>query len=256
MKMSNKSTNNTKNSRPSMCLNIPSQIYDKIMYWVDKTSHEVSWWGLLDYDKESNVFTVMDVFLLDQEVSGTSTEISANAIHKLMFETRDSPYMLRWWGHSHVKMDVFWSGTDMNTMTENSTGGWLLSTVFNQKREMRTAFCQDIPISVFMDNVQTKIISSKNEQWDEEFEQKVKTKNYSRSNSAQMYSEYKWARQAREAREFESDSQEELIKAIKKAQAKEKDLLEEVIDIEDFMSNDVSEEDMRWWHVQMKNYRK
>ena len=272
MKMSNK--NNTKISRPSMCLHIPDSIYDKIMYWVNKTNYEVSWWGLLDYDKDTNVFTVMDIFLLDQEVSGASTEISANAIHKLMYETKDSPYYLRWWGHSHVKMDVFWSGTDMQTMTENSENGWLLSTVFNQKRELKTAFCQNNPVSLFVDNIDTKIVSLRNEDWDTEFELKVKTKKIVVPQQANVPSEYKWSKNVNKKRANELFSQ---LESNKKGQKKEVDLVEsyddddlsflevEMNDTSNFtditsylkrLKNKPDPEDMYWWNSEFNEYNK
>jgi hypothetical protein len=164
------------NSINNIKLYIPDDIYQKIMFWVDKSNHEVSWWGLLEYEKENNFFIVRDVFLLKQKVGAASTEIDANAMNKLMFQVKDSPYKLRWWGHSHVKMNVFWSGTDIDTIKQFSQEGWLLSTVFNQKREMRTSYMIQNPITFFVDNIPTEVYSPAvaiPKEWEDEFEEKV-----------------------------------------------------------------------------------
>lgn len=162
---------------------IPSEIYKKIMFWVDESSFECSWLGTLDHDKASNTFTVVDVFLLKQENGSASTDLDQNEIAKLLYEQRDNPFDIRWWGHSHVKMDVFWSSTDIATMEILSDGGWFMSTVFNQHRKMKSAFTQLSPVPVMIDNVQTTIYDFLSEaertEWKKEYNEKVTNKSYS-----------------------------------------------------------------------------
>ena len=170
--------NRSKNSE--FKLFIPRKVYMQLMHWVDKSTFEVSWFGLLKFDKKNSEFVVTKIFLLPQENSSTSTEMNGAAIADLLYDTRKEPGDLRWWGHSHVNMDVFWSGTDIATMKNLSTGGWFLSTVFNKKREMKTALTQDIPngIPVLIDDIETHIwdypSDEEEKEWDKQYTDNVK----------------------------------------------------------------------------------
>lgn len=161
---------------------IPADIYKKINFWVDESDFECSWLGTIDYDKENNDFHVVDVFLLDQENGGASTDMDQNAVARLLYDERDNPFDIKWWGHSHVKMDVFWSGTDIATMETLSDGGWFVSTVFNQHRKMRTAFTMLNPLTIMIDNINTMVHDYTSEkerkEWKEEFNAKVKKRVY------------------------------------------------------------------------------
>lgn len=161
---------------------IPQEIYRKIKFWVDQADFECSWLGTIDHDVPTNTFYVVDVFLLEQENGAASTDLDQNEIAKLLYEQRDNPFDIKWWGHSHVKMDVFWSGTDIATIEILSEGGWFISTVFNQHGKMKTAFSQLSPVPVLIDNMETLIYDFLSEQerkeWKEEYEAKVKNKKY------------------------------------------------------------------------------
>ncbi len=166
-------------------VHIPDEIYQQCMWWVNKSSDEVSWFGNVSFDQESKTFTVESVALLEQENTGGSTEMEASAIAKAMFELRDAPGEFKWWGHSHVKMGVFWSGTDMDTIRELGREGWILATVFNQKNEMRSAFLQSVdvlgnPHDIFVDNITTKhhryLNTDLTREWDKQYAEKIKEK--------------------------------------------------------------------------------
>lgn len=163
-------------------LYIPRKIYQKLMHWVDKSNFEVSWFGMLRFEKAQNYFVVDEIFLLDQENSSAETEIKAAALCDLLYDTRKMPGDLRWWGHSHVKMGVFWSGTDMKTMKELSQNGWFLSTVFNQKREMKTAYMQGGDIPLMLNDLPTVIydpvFEEDKKEWDALYDKHVKNKTY------------------------------------------------------------------------------
>jgi len=167
---------------------IPQDIHRKIMFWVDEANFECSWLGTIDHDKESNTFYVVDVFLLKQENSSASTDLDQNEIARLLYEQRENPFDIKWWGHSHVKMDVFWSNTDIATMEILSDGGWFISTVFNQHRKMKTAFTQLDPLPVMIDNIETTVYDFLSEaerrEWKEEFNSKVTNKSYSYKSSS------------------------------------------------------------------------
>lgn len=152
------------------------------MHWVDKSDFEVSWFGTLNYIPEESQFVVNKVWLLEQENARAETTIKAEAICDLLADTRNEEGDLRWWGHSHVKMDVFWSSTDLKAMKELSQNGWFLSTVFNQDRKMKTAFTQGAEMPLMIDNIKTHIwdpvLKSEQEEWDSQYKEKVKNIQY------------------------------------------------------------------------------
>ena len=150
---------------------IEEQVFQKIMHWVNKAgSYEVSGLGNVVYDKENRCLRVDEVWLLNQENSGSTTDIDENAVGKLMFEHHKSGVEgdLRFWWHSHASMGVFWSGTDIATIKELGEGGWFLNTVFNNKEEMRTCLYMTDPMEIFSDELETVITS---EIYDDEVEQ-------------------------------------------------------------------------------------
>jgi hypothetical protein len=158
-------------------IEIDNEVHQKIMHWVDKSDFEVSGLGLLEYDKEENVFRVTDAILLPQKNTSVSTEINGADVAKAMFLLKDKPGTLRWWWHSHVDMDVFWSGTDLATIKELGSGGWFVATVFNKKREMKSAFCQIEPIRLMVDDIETDVVEQVDEElvetWDKDYEKNV-----------------------------------------------------------------------------------
>lgn len=144
-------------------VHLDEHVFQKIMYWCRKAGNfEVSGLGSVVYDPKTNVFHVNEVYLLEQENTGTTTDLDAEAIGKLEFEHHKSktPGELRFWWHSHADMQVFWSGTDMATIKQLGQGGWFLNTVFNKKEEMRSAFYMTDPMSVFADDLTTVVIQS------------------------------------------------------------------------------------------------
>ena len=160
-------------------LRLDEEVYKKIMYWVNKSDFEVSGLGKITFDPETNTLKVIDAVLIEQENGSVSTEMSAAAIGKAMFLLKDAPGDLRFWWHSHVNMPVFWSGTDTSTIKQLAMGGWFVSTVFNKRREMKTAFSQSSPIRCIVDDVPTTIdtaVEAANPEWDKEYTDKVKIK--------------------------------------------------------------------------------
>lgn len=153
---------------------IDDKVFRKVMHWVNKSDFEVSGLGKVEYDKENKVLHVVDAILLPQKNTSVSTEIDAEAIGKVMYQLRASP---RWWWHSHVNMGVFWSGTDLDTIKQLGNGGWFLSTVFNKRQEMKSAFCQSAPITMFVDDIETEVVEEIDDelikQWNEEYEKNV-----------------------------------------------------------------------------------
>jgi len=155
---------------------IDNMVYQKIMYWINKSDYEVSGLGKITY-KEGRI-TVIDAVLLPQKNGATHTDIEGDVVGKAMFLLKDSPGDLRWWWHSHVNMDVFWSGTDRDTIEKISAGGWFVSTVFNKRHEMRSCLSMNAPLPLGMiDNIPTRPIQFLDQEltkkWDDDYEKNV-----------------------------------------------------------------------------------
>ncbi len=169
-------------SQGILTLDIDDLVYKKVMYWVNKSSNEVSGLGKVVLDQENKVIKVIDAMLFEQENSSSTTDINAEDIAKAMYHLRNTPGELRWWWHSHVKMNVFWSPTDQDTIKELGANGWIAATVFNQREEVLSAYCQAEPVQLFVPEIPTNILQNIPQElikaWDREYKEKVKTKTY------------------------------------------------------------------------------
>ncbi len=161
---------------------IDRMVYNKIMHFVDKSNVEVSGMGKLI--KGKGFFRVIDAIMLPQSNTATTTDLTPEGMAKAEFLLKDQKGELNFWWHSHVNMDVFWSGTDMGTIREMGAQGYLLATVFNKKREMRSAVHYENPFndealgsSVFLDDLDTYIydgVTAKHtEAWDAEYDKNI-----------------------------------------------------------------------------------
>jgi hypothetical protein len=152
------------------------------MYWVLKSSDECSGLGSVLYDENKNILRVIDAFMLPQKNGAASTDIEAVDISKAQFEhfKNKRPGELRWWWHSHVNMSVFWSGTDIATLKNLGAAGWYCATVFNKRREVKSAFVQGKPIRLLIEEVKTSLAENlaANPEWDAEYDRNVQKKTY------------------------------------------------------------------------------
>lgn len=168
---------------------IDQNVHDKIMHWVRKSDKEVSGFGTVIRNEETGSFEIQDAFLLEQEVGAAHTDIDDKALAKLMFETKDHTGDLKWWWHSHVNMDVFWSSQDKETILELGKHGWIIASVFNKSEEVHSALCYQYDYesefgkgksTSFHDDIETTILLNVDEdeikRWDEEFTKKVREK--------------------------------------------------------------------------------
>jgi hypothetical protein len=163
---------------------IDDLVFHKIMHWINKEDFECSGLGKIVVDHERNVVRVVDAILLKQKNDSSASEIDGQAICRAMheFRQRETPGELKWWWHSHVDMGVFWSGTDHAAIKclgggDTESPSWFLATVFNQRREMLSAYVQNRPVKLVQDNLQTIVRSAISQdivdQWNTEYDEKV-----------------------------------------------------------------------------------
>lgn len=107
----------------------------KIWNWVDLCPQEIS--GLGTVIVKAGEIYVDKVFLLDQEVSATETELDPQSVVQLMNTlSREDADRLKFWWHSHVNMGVFWSGTDERCISNLLGTTMVTSVVYNKKRQL------------------------------------------------------------------------------------------------------------------------
>ena len=201
----------------NMEIQIPREVHAKIMHWINKaTSDEISGFGKVTYHAETGVFEVHDAWLLKQSNGSAHTDIDGQSLAKLMYTSRELPGELKWWWHSHVKMQCFWSGTDTATIKELASQGWILATVFNQLDENRSAvgiacnnptFGKEVIIKdeldlFIMDNTDSDVVKA----WDDEYSTNVQVKTYTKSvYTPSRWNEESWRDKGKAASSFDSD---------------------------------------------------
>lgn len=120
------------------------EVYSRMWHFVDIASEEVSWLGTVRMTKYGN-YLIEEVFLLDQEVSATQTELSGEGQAQLaqhLIETRpdgvETANRLRFWGHSHVRMGTSPSGQDEQQMEKFQENGcaWFIRGILNKLGRM------------------------------------------------------------------------------------------------------------------------
>jgi len=134
--------------------------FEDIMYYVNRTNFEISGFGAVEVI--DGVPTVTSIYIMDQENSMAETEIDGSSLAKVEAEhiMSGKPGELRFWWHSHVNMDVFWSTTDMKAIEMLTENGWFIHGVFNKKDEVRCAYSNNEPVSVFVDDIELEIDES------------------------------------------------------------------------------------------------
>lgn len=111
----------------------------KMKLYIDEVDDEVGWLGTA-FRQGRNIY-IQDVFLFDQEVHATTTEITPEGLSSFAEEILqredgiDLWNNLKVWGHSHVNMGVNPSGQDDDQMLvfKDSGHDWFLRIIANKK---------------------------------------------------------------------------------------------------------------------------
>lgn len=155
---------------------------EKIRYFVEKDSQECSGMGISRV--VGDTIYIDDIHMLEQRNGAAHTDIEADAVGKLMNMWSSRTGVVNFWWHSHVNMNTFWSGQDMETIKSIGKNGMCIASVFNKRGEIRTAVCcpitlpfaegtrlaffDDLPIKTF-----TQVTDDLKAAWDAEHSQNV-----------------------------------------------------------------------------------
>lgn len=143
-------------------INMSKEVYETIMYFVDKSPIECSGLGRCSF--KDGIWTVHEVYVPKQENTATSTDLDATEVAKLECAVMKDEGNLNFWWHSHVNMAAFWSGTDTDTIEELGRAGYCLATVFNKKGECKSAYYQggdDFIPNIFINDIPLEITGGK-----------------------------------------------------------------------------------------------
>ena len=115
----------------------------KMQLYVEGCSNEIGWLGTAIKNND-NIFFIDDVFLFEQDVHSTTTEITPEGLTAFAEELLQQPNgieiwnNIKLWGHSHVNMCTHPSVQDDKQMETFSEGGhpWFLRIIANKKGDI------------------------------------------------------------------------------------------------------------------------
>ncbi|MBY0547647.1 MAG: hypothetical protein K2W95_10160 [Candidatus Obscuribacterales bacterium] len=119
---------------------LSADAFRRMLLFVEIAGKEVGWLGTAEQVAGGD-FLIDKVFLLEQEVTATETELSVDGQNKLVMELIEQgdqglelANRLRFWGHSHVRMGTWPSFTDERTMERFGREGlpWYIRGIFNK----------------------------------------------------------------------------------------------------------------------------
>jgi hypothetical protein len=128
----------------------------KMKGYVEHCDNEIAWLGLVE--KDGTTYTIVDVDLMQQDVSSATAEIHEKGLQEYAerfiskgdFETLSK---IRLWGHSHVNMDTTPSSTDEETFEEYGENcEYFIRIIANKKGKLTVDFV-DMIEDLRFDNV-------------------------------------------------------------------------------------------------------
>jgi hypothetical protein len=145
---------------------ITADVYRVMLLFVEIAPVEVGWQGTVT--RRGNDFLIEKVFLLKQDVSAATTDLTVAGRTELLLELElqgatglEAISNLRFWGHSHVRFPVQASYVDEATAEQFAGDGlpWLVRGIFNKLG------CASFSIFLFdqnlcVDNVQWLIVDA------------------------------------------------------------------------------------------------
>ncbi len=119
---------------------VSKQAYDFMYHLVDVAPEEVAWIGVVT--RKNNIFTLGEMFIFKQEVSGAEAVISndgiTQALEELLATREDAEEIwnnIYFWGHSHVFMPANPSHIDVDQLAKfvkNTGKDWFLRGIANK----------------------------------------------------------------------------------------------------------------------------
>lgn len=119
----------------------------KLQHLINNNTLEVGWWGTVT--KNGNTYTIDDIFVPKQRVSGATTDISADGLNKIVDDllvSQGHADNLLYWGHLHPNFSCCPSATDERTAQEfvdkTDAGSYFIRGIYNKKGESKVDIYQ------------------------------------------------------------------------------------------------------------------
>ena len=149
--------------------------YQKLQSYIRNVESEISGLGKVIADEYTGNFVVEDIRLITQKATLATTTMDSNGVAKFMddliSEGEDTSLWKLWW-HSHANMDVFWSGTDVNTIndfnTEQKLDNYFVSIVGNKAGRLKCRIDVFYPLRHTVDDIPWEI-----DDFNEELEKQI-----------------------------------------------------------------------------------
>lgn len=128
----------------------------KMKGYVEHCDNEIAWLGLVE--KDGTTYTIVDVDLMQQDVSAATAEIHEKGLQEyaerfISKEDYETLSKIRLWGHSHVNMDTTPSTTDEETFAEYGENcEYFIRIIANKKGKLTVDFI-DMIEDLRFDNV-------------------------------------------------------------------------------------------------------
>lgn len=143
---------------PKAKLIIETDAWHKMCALIDQCNKEVAWHGVVK--KENNVYTITDVLVFPQEVTGATVTSDETAYSMWLMQQPDDVFNnIRFHGHSHVNMGTTPSGVDtqyQNDMLKNLKDFYIFA-IFNKRGQSWTAI-YDVEANIAYDNKDIELI--------------------------------------------------------------------------------------------------
>lgn len=117
--------------------------HNKMSEFMKQNDKEVGWLGKVT--KSGKAYSIEDVYLFEQEVHATTTEITTEGLNNFAMELMSTPdgmevwNDIKLWGHSHVNMGTTPSGQDETQMKlfEEGENDFFIRLIGNKKGDLR-----------------------------------------------------------------------------------------------------------------------
>lgn len=171
---------------------ISQKAYNDMYILVDEMSDEIGWLGAVK--KEGDIYTIEKIYLLKQQVDAATTILDNKSISELISEIIKKPNgvdeanKMRFWGHSHVEMDVEPSVQDEDQIKlfKKNRFDWFIRGICNKMGSIKFSlflFDKDIVIDDVPWSVEISASDSRREEIKKEIKSKIKkTRGYYKSN--------------------------------------------------------------------------
>jgi proteasome lid subunit RPN8/RPN11 len=140
-----------------MKVHMSYEVKQRLDLYTQLAHGEISGLGRVIVDK--GALYVTEIFLLEQDSTGATTDLKPDAVAEFLMEriTKDEhPEQIKLWWHSHADMNVFWSGTDTETAGKFGNG-WMLSLVVNKKGAYKGRLDVYDPVYLVVDAIELQV---------------------------------------------------------------------------------------------------